>query len=838
MIELGESANAGTANLFFLEMHPSKSLATDLADQHERQQQESAVDRDRAAAEEQQLSAHSDFTFYREHLMSVLGDTQRLLADVSRYDAPIRYPSAAIDSIDIDQLSVLRVSLQSGNRRSQAVLDDSATDSHLRTLLSDANSQLSRLLARAQDTSSKVLVTGDVNSGKTTCINALCRRMILPVDQQPCTAGFCEVQDAGANDEVEEVHAIEQDNIEGYNPRVHETFQKFEVGHLEELMGSEDAVRKYPQWKVYCKDSRSPSADGDDSGSDSDTSNDQGRIRQGGILHNGVVDVKFIDSPGLNRDISKTMAVMATQDEIDAIVFVVNAENHFTQSAMEFIAEAGHEKPYMFVAVNKYDMIRNKDKCRRAILKQLESVLPRTHAKNREFVHFVSAEHYLGHVLDAQQLRDNGSGGSGEIEDPDQMDLAFMNLEANLRTFLIHKRILSKLLPAKNYLDNLLADMLALSQYNQDQSQRDLDEIAERLDRISPIYDRLKAFTDIFDAQVDQSLSSHSTQIQKYTRILFEEYLANVALYVQEVPYPGLWRIWTYGEAVIRYCNGKLKEQVKKLDEEVQEMVLHEVEKILQSARANVQGWDDQYAPGISASSLLSLPAPSSMSEIVPKADMAMTRSSAAEQYLPVRLDMSDIIELPRNMAVIGVGVGSVAIVSGGLLGYSKLASGLYQTGRMLGLRTATQWFWTTVLVAGAGTAIIVLSDADSTVQRRLTRKIRRELRRSARLSARVTQISDKHRKTLDGAAFQLKKTVHCALDDAEKECEKEREQMERVTRARMYFDRIGNKTRGLLEVVRSVDLDLDNDESGADGKRSGTASPMVFMRGDLPPQQ
>lgn len=56
------------------------------------------------------------------------------------------------------------------------------------------------------------------------------------------------------------------------------------------------------------------------------------RERKQSLLHNGVVDISLIDSPGLNIDSMKTTALFAQQDEIDVVIFVVNSENHFTLS--------------------------------------------------------------------------------------------------------------------------------------------------------------------------------------------------------------------------------------------------------------------------------------------------------------------------------------------------------------------------------------------------------------------------------------------------------------------------------------------------------------------------
>ena len=72
-----------------------------------------------------------------------------------------------------------------------------------------ASSQhIDKLYVRVEDTSSKVLATGDLNAGKSTFVNALLRRAVMPVDQQLCAAGFCEVHDFAENSNVEEVHVV------------------------------------------------------------------------------------------------------------------------------------------------------------------------------------------------------------------------------------------------------------------------------------------------------------------------------------------------------------------------------------------------------------------------------------------------------------------------------------------------------------------------------------------------------------------------------------------------------------------------------------------------------
>lgn len=170
---------------------------------------------------------------------------------------------------------------------------------------------LHKLRNRVADTSSKVLVTGDLNAGKSTFVNALLKRDLLPADQQPCTSMFCEVLDATLNDGIEQVHAIP--DVEAYDRANPDTYHVVELRHLYKIITDEQ--EQYKMLKVYASDTRSA---------------------QESLLHNGVVDIALIDSPGLNTDSVKTTAVFARQEEIDVVVFVVSAENHFTLSVSHY----------------------------------------------------------------------------------------------------------------------------------------------------------------------------------------------------------------------------------------------------------------------------------------------------------------------------------------------------------------------------------------------------------------------------------------------------------------------------------------------------------------------
>ena len=79
-------------------------------------------------------------------------------------------------------------------------LDDNSIANLLDEKIAQILRHLTSLKDRIDDTSSKVLVTGDLNSGKSAFCNALLRRSVLPEDQEPCTSVFCEIIDCLEND--------------------------------------------------------------------------------------------------------------------------------------------------------------------------------------------------------------------------------------------------------------------------------------------------------------------------------------------------------------------------------------------------------------------------------------------------------------------------------------------------------------------------------------------------------------------------------------------------------------------------------------------------------------
>ena len=469
-------------------------------------------------------------------------------------------PESLITSQAAQDFSILKLDLKlqgltqseiahSMDRRAIASLLDGRINQSVRHLLS--------LRDRIEDTSSKVLVTGDLNAGKSTFCNALLRRKILPEDQQPCTSIFCEVLDARENGGIEEVHAVPKNVV--YNRHDESTYDVFSLPDLEKIVTDND---KYNQCKVYIKDSRPI----DES-----------------LLNNGVVDISLIDAPGLNSDSLKTTAVFARQEEIDVVVFVVSAANHFTLSAKEFIWNAANEKAYIFIVVNGYDNIRDKTRCQKMVLEQVAGLSPRTFKESSELVHFVSSNAVpVAPALPAGGPGGPGSGGSGSggYGDPDKPSEDdkegeslgkhgepgsppgkgkgkekekledFEHLESSLRRFVLEKRARSKLAPAKTYLTNVLSDLTYLATTNRDVAHSELERVNKELTELEPVLERSKNAQSEVSEEIEKTIDSRCNDIYRHTRESLNSTITRVADEDLGVEYPGLLNAFQFAEDI------------------------------------------------------------------------------------------------------------------------------------------------------------------------------------------------------------------------------------------------------------------------------------------------
>jgi mitofusin 2 len=686
------------------------------------------------------------------------------------------------------EFSILKLDLKVG-ALSQSELVHSLEKKSIASLLDGKISQSVRHLLslrdRIEDTSSKVLVTGDLNAGKSTFCNALLRRKILPEDQQPCTSIFCEVLDAKENGGFEEVHAVHKDVV--YNRNDESTYDAYSLQDLEKIVSDND---RYMQCKVYVRDIRT--------------------IDQS-LLNNGVVDIALIDAPGLNSDSVKTTAVFARQEEIDVVVFVVSAANHFTLSAKEFIWQAAHEKAYIFMVVNGFDNIRDKERCQRLILKELNGLSPQTFKEAKELVHFVSSNA----IPVAPAMPPDGPGGDGggsgsasggapgdDDEDKDGKGKGkekekirdFEQLESDLRRFVLEKRARSKLAPAKTYLTNCLDDMNRLATVNRDVAQQELDKVSKELDELEPEYAERSQQRMVVSDQLDKDVDNTATEVYDHTRTTLANTIANVGYEDLGVVYPGLISAFSFAE---------------ELREEMFRQITTSVQNCEDYGRART-------VSGVNAiKSLGLLHVGDTYENLSFSADkMFQRKKDVLARTVNTDIEVWDFFDFAgmwdRQEKAVGTGL---AMTVAGTLGTQALGGigwvdGAFGAVRVLGSRNLQRLALPATLTAVALMVAYILSTIPQTLPPRLARKISAELAALDYTHANASRISAEVRRVLRYPAQQL-------TGDLQKNVEELKQKKDEVTKvkkesevARKYFSNLVRDSSDTRQRVDSIDLE------------------------------
>ena len=645
------------------------------------------------------------------------------------------------------ELNVLKLDLRVGALSNQGLvhsLEKSSIAALLDSKIQQAIKHLLSLRDRIEDTSSKVLVTGDLNAGKSTFCNALLRKKVLPEDQQPCTEIFCEVLDARVNNGVEEVHAIPKDVK--YNRLDERTYDCFPLKELEDIVIQVD---KYAQAKVYVEDVRAV----DES-----------------LLRNGVVDISLIDAPGLNLDSVQTTAVFSRQEEIDVVVFVVSAENHFTLSAKEFIWNAAHEKAYLFIVVNRFDNIRDKVRCQRMILEQIANLSPQTFRDSQDLVHFVSSNA----VIDGK--------------DPDKID-DFNNLENSLRGFVLDKRARSKLAPAKTYLMNLLGDLENLSLINQNMAARELDSLRSDLSQLTPRFDQsMKARLEVLE-ECDRQIEETCSRVYKDTRRELERAIAK-ADEVKGVVYNGFFSSYAYAEQLRR----KMLDTVTKTVLDCENA----------ARRTTVGGVNSVNALG-----LLHLKKDFIERTFRPEF-MFKKRKDVAVRGISTEIEVFDFFDFDRQEKFAGASLSLtlVSVAGGKLFGIGSWVDGVMKVTNILGVRNARRLLIPALILAGAAGAAFIISDIQRAVPRKLAKKIRRDLIEMDYIHINSERISKEVRKVMKIPSEEVRSSFQKSLEGLRVKKEETTKRVGECEVAVKYFGNLLKEAREHSAVVRRYDLE------------------------------
>ena len=683
---------------------------------------ESAAGFDMPAAHSAGVTAETSeeiFVEGRNRLCASIDATNAVLRDLRTFNKDqwiLRYPSKEVSTDSSTwPLSILRLDLKLGATQNASALVSSLEKSSVGQLLDERMSRslkhLQSLRMRIIDTQSKVLVTGDLNAGKSTFINALMRRDLVPTDQQPCTSVFCEIHDAEReNNGREEVHLVR--DVSSYDAENLSTYTRRSLDELEAIFAEEEDKEdesEPPVLKCFCLNAR--------------------EVHES-LLHNGAVDIALIDAPGLNQDSVKTTALFAREEEIDVIVFVVSAENHFTLSACEFLLNASNEKAYVFVVVNKFDQIRNKDKCRRRVLEQIRQLSPRTYEEAEELVHFVDARAMCDTTNDAASSNDQAE--------------RFAALESNLHQFLLRRRTKSKLLPAKTYMERLLNDMLFLVQLNESAAKEDLAaarrELSVSRPALAPCESNALKAQRIVENEEDKVVSSITQSTEEAISNALETVGQGQSAHasVKLPAYPGLLSLWQYAQDTREALLKSLQAAVNECESKARDFTADAVNRVTHTG--------EQFLPKD-----MELP----KRVFVPEAMFTKRHENTAFAGLGVSLDivsvrLTDLFDVPYHFSLVmggerakvsseseekavsapsfTIGLGALSLIGGHALSAKTFAQAFVRLTDILGSRSVRRWAGPVLLLVGAGVMAWVVSDLPNAVPRNVGRSLKKEL--------------------------------------------------------------------------------------------------------------
>ncbi|TRX91194.1 hypothetical protein FHL15_007982 [Xylaria flabelliformis] len=682
------------------------------------------------------------------------------------------------------EFSILKLDLKLG-ALNQAELVHSLEKSSVASLLDGkirtSIKHLTSLQERIDDTSSKVLITGDLNAGKSTFCNALLRRKVLPEDQQPCTSIFCEVLDARENGGLEEVHAVHKDAI--YNRHDESTYDVFPLSKLEQIVLDNST---YMQCKVYVKDVRTV----DES-----------------LLNNGVVDIALIDAPGLNSDTTKTTAIFARQEEIDVVVFVVSAANHFTQSAKEFIWAAAAEKAYIFMVVNGFDMIRDKERCQKMILDQVYGLSPRTFKESTELVHFVSSNAIPmlpsppgGPGGGGSGSSSGGGGGDEPNDDPKGKGKEkekiedFRKLEQSLRHFVLEKRARSKLTPAKTYLMNILNDLHVLATVNLDVAKSEIDRVTRDLEEIEPQLESSKKAKSEVGDEIDQTIEATCKDIYDHSRNSLNSAIAHAGDSTLGVPYPGLFGVFNFAE-------------------DLKEAMLNEISTAVSNCEDHARS---KAVSGVNAIKQLGiLHLGNEYHDLSFRPDVMFRRRRdilAKEIDLPTELmdlvDWSTLMQRQEKVAGTGMALTLATALGGRLVGGSSWVDHALSAAKIVGNENLRKLIIPAVVLAVVSAAAYVLQQIPQSLPHRLSAKLSAQLDSMDYVHANSTRIASSVRKVLrfpaDNLRVGLTRSVE-QLGSRRDETLKTRTESEVAFK---YFSNLVRNSAHQRTLVMDVDLD------------------------------
>lgn len=402
------------------------------------------------------------------------------------------------------------------------------------------------------------------------------------------------------------------------------------------------------------------------------------------------------------------------------------------------------------------------------ILEQIRQLSPATYQDADDLVHFVSA----GNV--------DLEPGSRKLDEPD-----FARLEERLRAFVLGNRTKSKLLPAKNYLVNLLLDIGVLSEANQADAATKHKEASETLEQDMPAYEQLLRARDRMEKQVGRLAEGTVMAIQRQTADRLEGAAEQVQNALQPLAYPGLLLIWQYAQD---------------LCESMAQAMVQDILRAEQQARDDSQQCLDKLH-GMAQDQLGDFPRVASVDSMYVR---------PRDRRLVIEVETTDFFDFVVDDKLSGcvLSMGAAAMVGGRMMGFKDAVSSLWNMSSMVGAQNLRRFALPVLGVAGATVLVYVVADMRNAVERKLVRKFKQAVRDTGYIDSHALRIGRGARKVFRVEGWE----IHSRLQKAIESKEQKRNDLELLIHSSQesmaYFTSLLEKSTALLDKVESVHID------------------------------
>lgn len=402
------------------------------------------------------------------------------------------------------------------------------------------------------------------------------------------------------------------------------------------------------------------------------------------------------------------------------------------------------------------------------ILEQIRQLSPATYADAEDLVHFVSA----GNV--------DLEPGSRKLDAPD-----FARLEQRLRAFVLENRTKSKLLPAKNYLVNLLLDINVLSEANKKKSSDAYAQATMELEQDLPAYQHLLKVRDRLLEQVEKVAEVAVSSVQLHAQTKLNQAVENIGQAIDAIEYPGILLIWQYAQDVADSMVQKLLKDVRQEEQHARQDTAVCLERLHSMGTEHLGSYDMV-------------------------ADVNKMAVKNRERRVTISVEATDFFDLVLDDKLSGaaLSVGAAAMVGGRMLGFKDALSSFWTVSNMVGSNNMRRWVVPVVSVASVGLLVYVVSDMRNAVERNLVRKFKQAARDTGYVDGQSHRIARESRKVLRVEGWEIQSRIQKAIEQKEQK-RNETEQVALLSKETAeYFASVLAKSNLLLEKVQLIPTD------------------------------